>query len=213
MTQSFHPVERFPTLEMTSSIPAPLEVGPSGQWIGIDGNWSSFWVQVGTPAQSFLLLPATANNAIFVPLSEGCTNAPSSVRDCGWSRGVVSTVGPQSNGFTTNTSTTWEQLGLYELPIDQSLFGQHQNGLYGLENVELASLQAPMKDQTVVGIASADFWTGSLGLGIRDSTVSGGDVSSLLPSMKRAGLVPSLSYGYFAGAYYREYSLLINLRW
>lgn len=194
---------------MASSIPAPLVIEPSGDWIGIDGNWSSFLIRVGTPAQTFLTLPATGSNAIWIPLSEGCSDPPSSISDCAASRGVITSSGPESNGFATNASSTWDQKGLYELPLNQALFTQEQNGLYGLDSVGLGSAlegaqRLDIEDQTVVGISSVDLWTGMLGLGVRDSQVSDANVSSLLPWMKDGGLVPSLSYGYTAGASYSK---------
>ena len=42
---------------------SPLNVPPSLFWDGIDGKWSTFHVQVGTPGQSIRLLPGTSATA------------------------------------------------------------------------------------------------------------------------------------------------------
>lgn len=190
-----------------SAIPVPLAIEPSGQWIGIDGNWSSFALMVGTPGQSFLTLPATGTNVIWVPVPEGCSGLEEILPDCGASRGVLTTSGPESNGFNTNASATWNQTGLYGLPVEQSLFDQAQNGLYGLETVVFGQPQtAALENQVVAGISSADLWVGAVGLGAPPAqfTERGESVPSLLSATKNASLAPSVSFGYTAGASYSE---------
>ena len=41
----------------------PVNVPPSLYWDGIDGAWSTFHVQVGTPGQLLRLLPGTSASA------------------------------------------------------------------------------------------------------------------------------------------------------
>lgn len=192
---------------MTGSvIPAPLVIEPSGHWVGIDGNWSSFIVNVGTPGQAFNTLPATGSNAVWLPLPEGCSDGTQGIADCGASRGVIAASGPESDGFNINASATWSQVGLYGLTIEQGLFDQQQNGLYGLDTVALGESEAnSLDDQLVAGISSADIWLGSLGLGAQSIQFSGQqDMPSLLSAMKNSSLIPSLSYGYTAGASYSQ---------
>lgn len=42
---------------------SPINVPPSLYWDGIDGAWSTFHVQVGTPGQTLRLLPGTSASA------------------------------------------------------------------------------------------------------------------------------------------------------
>lgn len=73
---------------------------------GNDGRWSSFSIQVGTPPQVVRLLPSTSGNSIWTVLDLGCDESDGS--DCPNSRG---------NLFNINASTTWEDKGLFELPL------------------------------------------------------------------------------------------------
>lgn len=192
---------------MAASVPVPLVVEPSGQWLGVDGSWSSFGLDIGTPPQTFLTLPAIASNVNWIPLPEGCFNLSQIVPGCGASRGVETSSGPESSGFNTNASSTWNQLGLFSLPVDQSLFEQDQNGLYGLESVRIGNSQSPrVPDQIVAGVSSADLWVGTFGLNAQPAQFIelGQNASSLLSSLKNAEVIPSLSFGYTAGASYSE---------
>jgi hypothetical protein len=53
---------------------------------------------------------------------------------------------------------------------------------------------------------STEFWLGSLGLGIQSSRFEGttNHLTFLSSLVETEGLIPSHSYGYTAGAYYRE---------
>jgi hypothetical protein len=64
---------------MLASSP-PLNVPPSLFWDGIDGNWSTFHVQVGTPGQSIRLLPGTSATASDTTVS--ALQTPFCVDDC-----------------------------------------------------------------------------------------------------------------------------------
>ena len=190
------------------TIPAPFVLEPS-QWIGNNGNWTSFLLGVGTPPQYFEVLPSTLSSELWIPVPEGCTWIPSSVLpDCGASRGVQADKSPQSLGFLSNESTTWSQIQVETLGTEQNLYGSTQTGLYGLDTVGFGSEQSgfTLPEQVVAGIATQDFWIGSMGLATNPSqfeTVSQ-NVSSLLPSMKSANHTPSNSFGYTAGASYRR---------
>ena len=194
---------------MASSLNAsslPLIVPASSDWSGNDGNWSTFDLAVGSPAQSFKVLPSTLTSETWVPVSEGCSTA-SDLLACAGSRGV----GYPNLGFQTNASTTWSQIGIYELTTEQKLYGDAETGLYGLDTVSLNGTGSPHKleNQTVAGIATADFWLGSFGLGIQASefSVLPSGVPSLLSSIRQQKLIPSLSFGYTAGASYSRWSI------
>ena len=68
-----------------------------------------------------------------------------------------------------------------------------------------------MEKQVVAGIATQDFYLGSFGLGPKPVNFSNLEfpVTSFMMSLKNLGKIPSISYGYTAGASYSEYSIAI----
>lgn len=187
--------------------PTPFSLEPGLRWIGNDGNWSTFNVGVGTPFQQFAVLPSTKSADVWVPLKDGCYGLSWTGFSCANSRGVGTVNRTQSPGFLANESTSWDQIGLYQLPTEENLFGTGNNGLYGLDTLALSdSYSVSFHNWTVAGIATPDFWVGTLGLGSESSNFSvlESSVPSLLYSMRASGQIPSLSYGYAAGASYSE---------
>lgn len=184
---------------INESLPYIFE--PSHQWLGSDGPWSTFLVNVGTPPQTFHILPATNVQETWVPLPGAC---PQSSFDCPKSRGVpdLST----STGFDTNASTSWMEDGIYNLVSEENL-GYHGNGFYGSDTVQIgnSAQHGPKLDhQVVAGIINDGFWLGIFGLGPKPANFS--TVNDPQPSFMRTlvdqKLIPSLSYGYTAGANY-----------
>lgn len=173
----------------------------------MDGRWSTFQIEIGTPPQVVRLLPgtsATAGDSIFVVLPEGCTEAYQS--NCADSRGYI---------FATNTSTTWsvERLsnsGLFELSLYAERFlGYSGNAYYGFDNVTLGLAGAGMptlSHQLIAGIATPDFWLGSLGLSPLpfNFTSLNEPLPSLLGTLRREKQIPSNSWAYTAGAHYQD---------
>lgn len=174
-------------------------------WGGNDGNWSTFTIGVGTPQQDLRVLPATGHGEVWVPVPEGCTLYSSASFDCGASRGAPIINGTQGQGFATNDSSTWDQLGIYQLASAQNQY--NGTGLYGLDVVTLGDGPDSLTNQTIAGIAASEFWLGSVGLESVDGNFSVLDrnVPSLLSALKAQNLTPSSSFGYTAGASYREH--------
>lgn len=181
----------------------PLLLKANTEWIGNDGNWSTFSIGVGTPHQIFDALPSTAAGEIWVPLPEGCST---SIPNCAASRGIVSS---QTGGFLSNESSTWELIGsgIYGLGFEAGLFGG-ENGLYGQDVVSVGNGTYTVSNQTVAGFTTGDFWLSSLGLGVQGSSFGPGEsnLPTLLTSLKAQNLTTSLSYGYAAGSFHRKYS-------
>jgi len=199
------PVRREMAVQNTT-IAAPFVVLPSFRFDGDDGTWSTFDIQLGTPPQSFRILPATVGQEIWVPIPEGCAGIMSGVSNCGDLRGANAA---SSRGFKYMDSSTWNQTGPFQLAAEQYLYGSEDSGLYALDSVTLGSAldndsEATAKGQTIAGIASANFWLGSIGLGTSAGTFTAKDssVPSLLVSMKEQNLTTSLSFGYTAGQAY-----------
>ncbi|KAJ5106340.1 hypothetical protein N7456_003015 [Penicillium angulare] len=121
---------------------------------GNDGPWSSFYLSIGNPAQSVRVLVSTAAPESMVVLSDyGCS---SSVFDtvpsnCAVSRGTL---------FTANQSSTWDELGLYEINGDgvglEANLGYSQKAEFALDTMG-AGLNGPrLSNQTVAGIETPE---------------------------------------------------------
>lgn len=189
------------------AIPAPYVVAPTLQWDGDTGPWSTFSIRIGNPPQGIRILPSTSSSEVLVPVPEGCEGTLSNVPDCGDLRGIDNFA---NRGFQTNASSTWSTVGIYELTLGESLFNVTDNALYGLDTVTVDTAigdnNSQIISQTIAGIASANYWLGSLGLGTSEAHFPTREhgVPSLLSSMKSAALIPSLSFGYTAGARYGQ---------
>ncbi|CCD48043.1 hypothetical protein BofuT4_P110560.1 [Botrytis cinerea T4] len=187
----------------TSATPVPpLTVLPSGNWNGIDGNWSSFWLTVGTPPQPVLVFISTASNQPWVVSPDGCS--PSDPGTCYSSRGL---------NFNSNSSATWvpntiNPGGEFALEVESSL-GLTGNGDYGNDTILLGSPGSgspSLSSQVLATIATHDFWLGLFGLNPAPTNFSSKTepAPSYMSNLKSQGHIPSLSYGYTAGAYYRN---------
>lgn len=189
--------------------PTPFVVAPSWSWDGDDGSWSSFSISVGSPPQSFRVLPSTVGSETWIPYPPGCEGILENIADCGTLRGVNNFDGQPSRGFETNASSTWDLVGIYDLATEQNLWGTTGNpGYYGFDTVLLEQYQsdvdAKLKSQTVAGVATANVWLGSLGLGTADANfdVEAKSNPSLMSAMYTQNYTSGLSFGYTAGASY-----------
>ena len=195
------------------SFPQPIVVTPSQAWDGDAGSWSSFVIHVGTPPQYFRVLPATITGEIWVPVPQGCTSTDPD--DCAASRGALPFDGNPSSGLQTNQSSTWTANGLYELDIETSL-NLSGNGQYGFDSIGLG-FQDPgsptLLHQVVAGIATKDFYLGVFGLGPKPANFSdfADPQPTLMTNLARQRLIPSLAFGYTAGAEYRQYGRSFDL--
>lgn len=111
--------------------------------------------------------------------------------------------------FHSNQSSTWTDVGLFALGLDPKL-GFGGNGAYGFDSIALSD-KLSVQSQTVAVINTTEYWLGFMGLGIIPSNFSAAangtnsDRKTYLSSLaETAKAIPSRSYGYTAGAYYRE---------
>ncbi len=163
---------------------------------GNDGLWSTFSIGIGSPAQYVRVLISTTIIQPWAVLSEGCVAFSSP--DCVDSRGGV---------FETNTSTTWDSLGFYDLVFERNL-GYEGNGKFGYDTVTLGlpGTGLPALDhQVVVGVETPDFYIAPWGIRPAPTNLTTVDnpITSLLSTLRNQNLVPSLSWGYTAGAYHQ----------
>ncbi|KAK4505338.1 hypothetical protein PRZ48_003301 [Zasmidium cellare] len=196
---------------LNASAPA-ISIPSSQVWDGDDGQWSTFYLQVGTPAQTVRLLPGTsasAGTAIWVVIPVGCSQVNPTLQNCAGERGEL---------FQSNLSSTWSTQGLvnnadgaiYSLnTVEEAGLGLSGNGSYGYDTVTLGipgSDLPTLHDQLVVGIWTDDFFLGSLGLSPYSLNLSSlnGPQQSLMGSLVNQSLLPSNSWGYTAGAVYKD---------
>ena len=134
----------------------------------------------------------------------GCQGV--NISDCEASRG----------GFlTTNQSSTWDDVGLYAFEIETNL-GMTGNGYFGYDVVGLGGIgeQGPTLQNTTVGnFAVTDYWIGYFGLNPKPTnwTSFENGATSYMTQLKQQSLIPSVSFGYTAGAPYRFSSVLASL--
>jgi hypothetical protein len=192
-------------------LPSPISFSPSQDWDGMDGQWSSFVVRVGTPEQNFYVFPAPATGETIVPIVDGCTG-PRDLPDCGKLRGVSTFKGVPSGGLQVNESSTWSEIGIYHLALKPDL-GFTGKGLYGLEHVGLMVQNSggpSVENAVVAAVKSKVIWNGLFGLSPKGTNFSEFDnpQPSFITSLKNKNMIPSLSFGYTAGAYYSESKIL-----
>lgn len=143
---------------------------------------------------------STAGQATWVFLPDSCQAS-----DCAPSS--------RDGTFNFNESKTWNSTGNYPLALELNLNYQ-DIGAYGLDTVALGfgtSIGGPPLDsQVVVGIDTTSYHLGMFGLGSQPTNFTNFSEPhpSFLSTLKSKNLIPSLSWGYTAGAQYREYTLV-----
>lgn len=105
--------------------------------------------------------------------------------------------------FNPGQSSTWNYVGNYELGLDPHL-GFSGIANYGYDNVNFDD-QVIVPDQIVGVINTTEFWLGFLGLGIEETNFTDVNKQTFLTTLADQTRIPSRSYGYTAGASYREF--------
>jgi hypothetical protein len=191
-----------------TTIPVPINVLPAQKYLGYDGSWSTFPVSVGTPPQTFNVVPSTLVSETWVILPDGCISSDPS--NCQTLRGGLGFNGQPAAGFLTNQSSTWSLIGLYNIGTEVDLgFAGNDSALFGDDTVSLnggngSSGGVTLSSSTIGGIASKDYFLGVLGLSIAPSSFSSSatPAKTLLERLSELSLIPSLSFSYTAGASY-----------
>lgn len=208
----------YQLLPGVTSVPAPIVVAPDQDWKGIDGSWSTFSLIVGEPKQNARVLVSTASQQIWVVNRQACVqNITDSTTGQITQYNVLDSDCQDSRGFLYNTteSSTWHSKGFFQLWIEKNL-GLVGNGLYGFDSVGLGFQggEGPTVENTTIGtLVTANFWLGHLGLHPKPTNFSAFEeaIPSYMTNLFNQGNIPSLSFGYTAGAQYRRSSLPIIL--
>jgi hypothetical protein len=164
-------------------------------------------MHVGTPPQHFHILPSLDGQTIYLPVDEDCFPGGFNVTNCGESRGVDVFESRPGVGFQRNASSSWDEFGIYKLGIG-SEHGLVGNAIFGYDVVGASTggtVNTPiLKQHAVATFASADFWLGRLGLSMFALNMSATEQPhSFISRLKEEGHIPSLSFGYQAGAAHR----------
>jgi hypothetical protein len=69
-------------------------------------------------------------------------------------------------------SSTWEQIGIYELITGGDLFQTTETGLYGLDDVVIGEHNTSIQHTTVAGVVTKDFLAGESRFGAGSVRVS-----------------------------------------
>ncbi|KAI4724489.1 acid protease [Aureobasidium sp. EXF-10728] len=181
------------TVAKVSCSVQPLVISPILR-DGLDGTWSSFNLSVGVPAQNVRVLPSWQSFQTLVVGPEGCSMY-SNYNDCVNSRGQV---------FNLSQSSDWNNIGIFEFQTEKAL-GFPGNAYYGYDKIVLDDANhTTVEGSTVGAFAVSDFWLGSLGLNPKPSNWSETSHGlSLMTKLKGQSSIPSISFGYTAGAPYR----------
>lgn len=116
--------------------------------------------------------------------------------------------GKANDGFQALESSTWHEIGIYQVAARDEL-RYNASGLYGLDTLGLniANSGGPtLQNQVISGVVNPRFWVGRLGMDVKPSNFSEFEnpQRSLIKTLKEENYIPSLSYGYTAGAYYSK---------
>ena len=109
-----------------------------------------------------------------------------------------------------NASSTWDNIGLYGLVLPEEWpLGYRGNANFGYDNLTLGwpgGGLPTLSRQVVEGFAAEDFYIGSFGLCPHAVNISTLDdpQPSFLGALAQQKKIPSTSWAYTAGAYYRQ---------
>ena len=121
----------------------------------------------------------------------------------------------RGGAYDSTKSSTWNANNLYELAAETNLgnpysssieigdFGYETIGVPGQSGVANVSLD----HQVIVGIKTNTYYLGNLGLSPQNISFTQGNSdtsSSFLGSLRNENVIPSLSFGYTAGAAYSK---------
>ncbi|KAL9000651.1 MAG: hypothetical protein Q9169_000687 [Polycauliona sp. 2 TL-2023] len=111
-------------------------------------------------------------------------------------------------GFQFNQSSTWAMIGNHTLQGNLQL-PDNATGVFGTDMVAAGpnpgAALISTTGSTVVGIPAQPYYLGLLGLRPSNSSRFDDSSPSFLTILKAQNLIPSLSFGYTAGAAYSEY--------
>lgn len=215
----------------STQIAAPFVVADTGRFDGIDGNWSTFKLQVGSPPQEFRVQVSTVGQTSWLPgyvPDNYCPWLNASYPDpnnCQSLRGVDSTDAGTNTGYNSSLSSSFQETGTYNLSLSSDLdfpqyYGSNYSApvVYGTDDFTLSSNAGGELTQAATPFSSVpdnvELFMGSIGLGFGKIDLGqGATKSSLMEMLSNTSDIPSRSWGYTAGAAYNgeQLSPLLHL--
>jgi len=205
----------------STATPTPYVVPPTERFEGNDGSWSTFYINVGSPdAQNFRVLVSIASSLIWVVGENGCT--PNDPSDCPDLRGIENYAGTMSSGYNpsfSSSSPNSTEIGLYGLMLEEdttlsTIYGSQYSQIPATFYKDVAGLglgssqsSLQLSGDVFATFMSKDIFLGEFGLGISPYSFQGKDYPQTFLSglVNTSEPIPSLSYGYTAGASYRKH--------
>ncbi|KAF3072379.1 hypothetical protein CFAM422_005490 [Trichoderma lentiforme] len=218
--------------------PAPVSFD-AGDWLGIDGNWSTIKVLLGSSSDLVNVLLSTSLSEFWAVGPGGCLKSTSPSRldrvppllarslpgaghkrpsiNQGADSGLIEEphcTAARGGIYTPYGSKHWSSMGIWQLGLDYLGYGG--NGQYGLDTVNaystITDIGFGMSNVLMSAINTTDYYLGFFGLGITQGNF-GHEVaqSPLTQAVHTFGWIPSYSYGYTAGASYRNMPVSITL--
>jgi Eukaryotic aspartyl protease len=206
--------------------PLPITIQPSHGFSGNDGNWSTFIISAGTPPQEFHTLVSTSSLVTWLAGPQGCQspNDPTLPSDCASLRGA--TDNSQGWHWQNQASSTYKDLGIFLLGLNGDISMQDAFGSspvsYNYPGTTF-SASSPLGQDTVLlnvdsspsstvaansslvsSLVDLSFFQDTLGIGHGSLSQNTSSFPSLLDTLAEANSIPSRSFGYTAGAYYRN---------
>ncbi|KAK7432651.1 hypothetical protein QQZ08_000860 [Neonectria magnoliae] len=180
---------------------SPISI-PSSVWQGIDGNWSTVTFLLGSTSQQVDVLVSTALSEFWAVGPGGCLPREP---HCSAARGGI---------YTPQESTDWSPLGTWQLGLDYLGYGG--NGDYGQDTMDVWSLNGDhsfhMTNVLMATLNTTNYLNGLFGLGITQGNFGGTVAESpLTQAVKEFGRIPSYSFGFTAGAHYRNVPVSLTL--
>ena len=150
------------------------------------------------------VIPSTAGQSTWVIAPSGCPPDEPGISP--------SLPCPQSRGglFDPSRSSSWHALSNNSLGLDANLGYGDLSALYGLDTIQLGfsdSIGGPRLDSQILSaLAPEHYFVGLFGLNHQATNLSNFSIPhpSALTTLKENSLIPSLSWGYTAGAQYRK---------
>lgn len=150
------------------------------------------------------VIPSTAGQSTWVIAPSGChpgESGTSAFLICQKSRGGL---------FNASQSNSWLALGNYSLGLDANLGYGDLGAVYGLDTITLGFSDSigglTIGSQVVAAQAVDHYYTGLFGLNHQATNLTNftDPHPSFLATLKKNSMIPSLSWGYTAGAQYRR---------
>lgn len=163
-----------------------------------DGKWSSFPLQIGTPAQNIRAFVGTSAFSTVAIGADGCEPVSVFGGSCADSRGAL---------FLSNESLTYLKNSIFNLGFNVNL-GLDEGANAGFDTITLGwqgSGGPTVEHSTVFNFNLQTYWLGIFGLNPAPSnfTTFTDPQPSFMQQLVNNNTIPSLTYGYTAGNQYR----------